>query len=92
MSEQSLASVVALVGKSRISVAHDAHAQAVERVTALGAELRTAFDAVWRAEEQLLAVGVTATASFPHPIDEAWASWRAKQILRQDEPVRRHRH
>jgi hypothetical protein len=53
--------------------------------------MRSAFDAVWDAEQQLLAVGVTTTVAFPHPVDEAWAGWRGEEnsarARRQQEAV-----
>jgi hypothetical protein len=54
-------------------------------------QMRSAFDAVWDAEAQLLAVGVTTNVAFPHPVDEAWAAWRAKRVLREPVDKRRGR-
>lgn len=81
--EAGVIGIEALQGKTRVGVAHDAHARAFERVEDLERQLHAAFDELSRSEEQLLKVGVTVNSKFGWLIEEAWAAYRAKLILKK---------
>lgn len=68
---------------SRIDVAHQAMARAVDRIDALQVECRSAFEQLARAIEQMKTVGVETNVKMSFPLSEAWADWRAKQILKR---------
>ena len=79
---QALPTIEALLDVSRAEVAHRAHAEAFDRIEDLGRQLRAAFDDLTKAQEQLKGMGVDCNVKFASPLDEAWASYRAKLILR----------
>jgi hypothetical protein len=75
-------SVAMLEGKTRAGIAHGAHAKAYDRVERLSIECRTAFEELWKAEQDLKALGIEVSVTLTFPLREAWFDWRAKKVLR----------
>jgi hypothetical protein len=74
--------IAMLDGKTRAGVAHSAHAKAYDRVERLAVECRTAFEELWKAEEDLKGMGIEVSVTLAFPLREAWFDWRAKKTLK----------
>ena len=75
--ENTSAGIIAM--KDRTHVAHDYHANCVERLKILNQQICSAFTELDKAQAQLREVGVEAQVSFDRPMDSAWAAWRNQQ-------------
>jgi len=71
-----------LQGKTRSDIAHEAHARAYDKVDRLALDLRMAFEELWKAEQDLKAMGIEVSVKLGFPIREAWFDWRAKKTLK----------
>lgn len=80
--EAAVPSVSDITNRTRADVAHTAHARAYDRVERLSYECRTAFEELWKAEEDLKAMGIEVSVTLAFPLREAWFDWRAKKTLK----------
>ena len=76
--------VAALDGKTKTSVAHEAHATAIDRLESLAISVRAAFAELERAHEQLQKCGVTTEVELRFPLNEAWATYRVKEFTKRE--------
>jgi hypothetical protein len=89
MNEPAAAPTLAVLSKTtRIELAHQRHGSAVDRVQTLGMQLKSAFEELHDAGEDLHQHGIEITVTLDFPLREAWFDWRAKTQVRQMDGAR----